>query len=186
MNDDPKNQSEATEGAAADEPNVEIPTHDHEMARLENERAHLEVQLQRALADLQNVRRRQRQEIDDSRQRVLEGLAQELLPVLDTFAMALVAYDAQDGSADPKALVDGVRMVRGMLTGALERHGLSEIRAAGAFDPSRHEAVAVEPSGAVPEGHIVRVLQAGYQLGDRVVRPSRVVVAGPKNEKESV
>lgn len=183
MNDDPKKQNEATEGTAAGEPNVEIPPHEHEMARLENERAQLEGQLQRAIADLQNVRRRQRQEIDDSRQRVLEGICQELLPVLDTFAMALVAYDAQEG-ADPKALVDGVRMVRGMLTGALERHGLAEIRATGAFDPSRHEAVAVEPSVTVPAGHIVRVLQQGYQLGERVVRHSRVVVAGPI-QKES-
>ena len=130
------------------------------------------------MADLQNVRRRQRHEIDDSRQRVLEGLTQELLPVLDTFSMALAAYDSQDESADPKALVEGVRMVRTMLAAALERHGLQEIPATGAFDPSRHEAVSVEASAEVPEGDIVRVMQTGYLLGDRVVRFSRVVVAG--------
>ena len=110
----------------------------------------------------------------------LEGLTQELLPVLDTFGAALQAYDAPNGgTADPKSLVDGVRLVRTMLSGALERHGLQEIRAEGApFDPKLHDAVTVEPTRDVPEGHVVRVLQAGYLLGDRVVRHSRVTVAG--------
>jgi molecular chaperone GrpE len=71
-------------------------------------------------------------------------------------------------------------MTRMLLTSALERHGLQEIRAEGqSFDPLRHEAVAAEPAPGVPEGQILRVLQAGYLIGDKVVRHSRVVVAGP-------
>jgi molecular chaperone GrpE len=158
------------------EPTVEIPTHEQELVRLRDERDQLE--LQRQLADAANVRRRQRQEMDDQKRRVLEGLAQELLPALDTFGMALTAFDT--GSSDPKGLIEGVRMTRMLLCSALERHGLQEIRAEGqAFDPLRHEAVAAEPATGVPEGQILRVLQTGYLIGDKVVRHSRVVVAGP-------
>lgn len=158
----------------------ESPSPEQEIVRLKDERDQLEVQLQRQLADTANMRRRQKQEMDDSKRRVLEGLTQELLPVLDTFQAALQAYDARGGvQQDPKSLVEGVRLVRTMLSGALERHGLQEIRADGLpFDPSRHEAVSIEPAGDVPEGHVVRVLQPGYLLGDRVVRHSRVTVAG--------
>jgi molecular chaperone GrpE len=166
-------------GAPKSEPTVEIPSHEQEVARLRDERDQLEQQLQRQLADAANMRRRQRQEMDDNKRRVLEGITQELLPALDTFGLAIAAYDA--GNADPRALVEGVRMTRTLLTSALERHGLHEIEADGQpFDPARHEAVAAEPAAGVPEGHVVRVLQAGYMLGDRVVRHSRVVVAAPK------
>lgn len=183
MNDTGTNPHDATtpdgqDGAKHTEPTVEIPTHEQELTRLREERTQLEQQLQRQLADAANVRRRARQEMDDQKRRVLEGITQELLPALDTFGMALTAFDA--GSSDPKALIEGVRMTRMLLTSALERHGLAEIKAQGQpFDPLRHEAVATEPAAGVPEGHVVRVLQAGYQLGDRVVRHSRVVVAGP-------
>jgi molecular chaperone GrpE len=165
------------------EPTVEIPSHEQEMVRLREERDQLEQQLQRQLADAANVRRRQQKEMEDQKRRVLEGLTQELLPALDTFGMALSAFDAGSGDpagSDPKALIEGVRMTRMLLTSALERHGLAEIKAEGqTFDPLRHEAVATEAAAAVPPGRILRVLQAGYMLGDRVVRHSRVVVAGP-------
>jgi molecular chaperone GrpE len=165
---------ESTKG----EPTVEIPAHEREFARLRDERDNLEQQLQRTLADTANMRRRQKQEMDDSRRRVLEGMTQELLPVLDTFTMALAAADAEN--ADPKTIVEGIKMVRTLLSGVLERHGLVEIPALGhAFDPLRHEAVGVEPDASVPEGQILRVLQTGYLLSERVVRHSRVIVAGP-------
>ncbi|MBL8737002.1 MAG: nucleotide exchange factor GrpE [Planctomycetes bacterium] len=171
---DPK----APNPTGSNEPTTEIPTPDQELARLQNERNQLEQQLQRQLADAANMRRRARQEMDDQKRRVVEGLAQELLPALDSFGMAIAAFDG--GNTDPKALVEGVRMTRMLLQSALERHGLQEIAATGvAFDPARHEAVGVEPSTTVAEGQILRVLQTGYQIGDRVVRHSRVVVAGP-------
>jgi molecular chaperone GrpE len=165
------------------EPTVEIPTHEREFTRLKDERDQLEVQLQRTLADTANMRRRQKQEMDDARRRVLESLTQELLPVLDTFSMALQAHET---GGDPKALIEGVKLVRTLLSGALERHGLQEIAAVGlSFDPSRHEAVAVESAPGVPDGQVLRVLQTGYLLGDRVVRHSRVVVAGnPKTKND--
>ncbi|MGC4017258.1 MAG: nucleotide exchange factor GrpE [Luteolibacter sp.] len=183
MNDTGTNDPDATNPqgprATRPEPTVEIPTHEQELVRLRDERDQLEQQLQRQLADAANVRRRARQEMDDQKRRVLEGITQELLPALDSFGLALAAFDA--GTSDAKALIEGVRMTRMLLAGALERHGLQEIKALGQpFDPLRHEAVATEPAPGVAEGQIVRVLQAGYQLGDRVVRHSRVVVAGPQ------
>jgi molecular chaperone GrpE len=174
---EPASPDPQTTGSTAKEPTAGIPTVEQELARLRDERNHFEQQLQRQLADAANVRRRQRQEMDDQKRRVVEGLTQELLPALDSFGMALAAFDG--GNSDSKALVEGVRMTRMLLTSALERHGLAEIRAEGQpFDPLRHEAVGIEPTTTTPEGHVLRVLQAGYQLGDRVVRHSRVVVAG--------
>lgn len=172
-------QSQPQDGTPTGAPLHDDPTAStQELSRLKDERDQLEGQLQRTLADTANMRRRQKQEMDDARRRVLEGLTQELLPVLDSFSMALQAYDQQGG--DPKALIDGVRLVRTLLSGALERHGLQEIPAEGLqFDPSRHEAVAVEPTASLPEGQVLRVLQTGYLLGDRIVRHSRVIVAGP-------
>lgn len=192
-NDDERNDTAGDRERA--ERTVEIPVNEQELVRLREERDQFEQQLQRALADTANMRRRQQQEMADGRRRVIEGLTQELLPVLDSFALALQAYD-QDaethedvaerggkhhGGRHIDALVDGVRMVQTLLTGALERHGLTEIAAEGKpFDPARHEAVAVEPTDAVPENHVVRVLQTGYMLGEHVVRHSKVIVAGPK------
>ncbi len=182
----PTNQPESGPGETT-EPTVEIPPHEQEMTKLRAERDLLEQKLQRAMADTQNIRRRQRQEMDDSRRRVLEGLTQELLPVLDSFTLALQAYDdskAEQSSEDAtSALVEGVRMVKTLLTGALERHGLEEIKAIGLpFDPSRHEALGVEPNGEVDENQVVRVVQTGYLLGEHVVRHSKVIVAGPEQD----
>lgn len=159
-----------------------------ELSELRDERDQLEQKLQRAMADTQNILRRQRQELEDGRRRTLEAITQELLPVLDTFGLALQSYDgaAADGSAageagDVAALVEGVRMVRTMFSGALERHGLKEIAAEGqAFDPARHEALGKEPNAEVPENQILRVMQTGYMLGEHVVRHSKVIVAGPQ------
>ncbi|MFN9844571.1 MAG: nucleotide exchange factor GrpE [Planctomycetota bacterium] len=180
VNNDGDNRNDGDGPNATDskrEPNVEIPTHEQEIVRLRDECAQLEQQLQRQLADAANVRRRAQQEFDEQKRRVLAGITQELLPALDTFSMALAAFD--QGGSDPKMLIEGVRMTRMLLTSALERHGLQEIRAEGQpFDPQRHEAVSTEAAPGVPDGHVVRVLQAGYLLGDRVVRYSRVVVAG--------
>lgn len=180
-------ETPATESAKDASDEAPPPERD-EQSKLREERDQLEQKLQRAMADTQNILRRQRQELEDGRRRTLEAITQELLPVLDTFGFALQSYDgeAADGSAageagDVDALVEGVRMVRTMFSGALERHGLKEIDAAGqAFDPSRHEALGKEPNADVPENQILRVMQTGYMLGERVVRHSKVIVAGPQ------
>ena len=154
-----------------------------EIQVLQQEKARLEEQLQRTLADAQNMRRRAQKEAEDARRRILEGFTQELLPVLDNFQLALQAWEGQSAGADPAALVQGVRMVQTLLRSALERHGLQEIDANDqAFDPARHEAVAVEQKAGVDAGRVLRVLMPGYLLTDRVLRHAKVVVSGKPPE----
>ena len=168
------NAGERPSSNAAD--NAEVQTLLHEKAKLEE-------QLQRTLADAQNMRRRAQKEAEDARRRILEGFTQELLPVLDNFQLALQAWDGQTAGADPSALVQGVRMVQTLLRSALERHGLQEINAGDQpFDPARHEAVAVEAKDGVDEGRVLKVLMPGYLMTDRVLRHAKVVVSGkPKS-----
>jgi molecular chaperone GrpE len=155
------------------------------MASLQHERDQLEEQLRRALADAANMRRRQQKEAEDSRRRIVEGFTQELLPVLDSFQLALQAFDEQQQGADPTALVQGVRMVQALLRSALERHGLQEIPAQDQpFDPARHEALAVEPRPGVEQGLVLKVLAPGYLLADRVLRHAKVVVSGAAETKD--
>lgn len=146
---------------------------------LRRERDQLEEQLRRTLADAANMRRRQQKEAEDTRRRILEGVTQELLPVLDNFQLALQAFAERSDQTDPATLVDGIKMVQTLLGAALERHGLQEIQADGAtFDPANHEAVGMERRPGVPAGQVLRVLQTGYRLGDRVLRHAKVLVSG--------
>jgi molecular chaperone GrpE len=170
-------------GAGANEPTVEVPTQDQRLRALQQERDQLDEQLKRALADAVNMRRRQSKELDDSRRRIVEGIAQELLPVLDGFRLALHSWDGRSDHTDPTTLVDGVRLVQTLLRASLERHGLQEIVAEGkAFDPSRHEAVAVEARPGMPAGQVLAVLQPGFLLGDRVLRHAKVLVSGARDQ----
>ncbi len=105
----------------------------------------------------------------------MAGLAKELLPALDNLDRALGAA----ASDDP--LLEGVRLVRAELGGALARAGIDSYRPLGEdFDPSLHEAVATAPpgTGGAGSGQVVEVYQDGYRLGDSIIRPARVVVAG--------
>jgi molecular chaperone GrpE len=130
----------------------------------------------RAAADLDNFRKRALRERDEYVTFANERLVKELLPVLDDLERALVAASEHEEAA----LEDGVRLVHQSLAGLLERQGLKEIDAAGKFDPHVHEALLSQPSDA-EEGSVIDVVQKGYKLGDRVVRPARVVVAAPLN-----
>jgi len=144
----------------------------------EEQRDRLADQLKRAMADLQNIRKRHLKEMEDARRRGIEGLTAELLPVLDNFHLALAAHE-QQGQGDEQAMVEGVKMVRSMLQGVLERHGLAEIPALGVeFDPNVHDAVGMDEAADMEPGHVARVMQIGYTMGDRVIRPSKVIVAG--------
>ncbi len=161
------------------EPVTEIPAADAELVELRTERDRLDAQLQRAMADLQNFRKRQMREFEEIRKRTLEGLAAELLPVLDNFHLALEAHEKHGPQQDIESMIDGLRIIQTLLHAALERHGVSEIPAAGlAFDPRLHEAVGVEERDDVAAGHVAEVLQRGYRLGDKIIRPTRVVVSG--------
>lgn len=130
---------------------------------------------QRTQADFENYRKRVAREAAAAQDRGMAGLAKELLPALDNLDRALGAA----ASDDP--LLEGVRLVRAELAGALTRAGIDSYSPLGEdFDPSFHEAVATAPSGpdGAESGKVVEVYQDGYRLGESIIRPARVVVAG--------
>jgi molecular chaperone GrpE len=98
---------------------------------------------------------------------------QELLPILDDLERALEAAERHEEAA----LIDGVKLVEKSLRKALEKEGLAEIATEGAFDPHVHEALATQPGNGTDSGSVLEVVQRGYRLGDKVVRPARVIVA---------
>ena len=132
----------------------------------------------RLAADFDNYRKRVAREQVELTSRANERLLNELLPVLDDLERALEAAAQHDHTPEGEAkLEEGVRLVHRSLLGLVERHGLSEIETAGAFDPHVHEALLAQPGEGAEEGSVLQVLQKGYRLGDKVLRPARVIVA---------
>jgi molecular chaperone GrpE len=139
----------------------------------------------RAVADLENFRRRTVREKDELRQFAASRVLEDLLPVLDTLALALNA--AKKPGADVKSLTGGVEMVLGQLKTALANHGLKEINpAAQPFDANLHESISAQPSADVPEGNVAAVVRTGFSLNGRLLRPASVVVSSgaPKDGKK--
>lgn len=151
------------------------------LAALRAERDALEEKYKRTLADYHNSQRRATQNERDARQRGVEAVVESVITALDHFEKAL-AQDASTMSAEQ--LVAGVRLIQGELVKAVQRHGggLIEPKPNDEFDPMRHQAVARSAAEGVAAGRIVRVLQTGYTLGDRTIRPAMVVVAPGEGE----
>ena len=157
-----------------------------EMLKAEN--AELRDRFLRLAADMDNLRRRTERELKDAKTYAVTAFARDMLAVSDNLRRALEALpDEARAAADAglSALVEGVEMTeRGMLT-TLERHGVRKIDAEGQkFDPHFHQAMVEVPNPNVPNNTVVQVVQAGYAIGDRVLRPAMVGVAkgGPKAE----
>src|SRR5262249_59038507 len=127
-----------------------------------------------------NYRKRAARDQASLVERASERLVRELLPVLDDLQRALEAAEQHEEAK----LEEGVRLVQRSLAAALEREGLAEIETDGQFDPHVHEALLSQPSEA-DEGSVIQVLQKGYRLGDRVLRPGRVVVAAAPPQHEN-
>lgn len=163
----------AEPGAPADGP--EPGSLEARLAEAEAKRDEYLRDLQRLAADFDNFRKRIARDQEGLVARAGERLVKELLPVLDDLERA-----AESVAKTAEATVaEGVRMVHRALHGALAKEGLQEVEADGLpFDPHRHEALLQQPSEA-DEGTVIQILQKGYRLGDRVLRPARVVVAGP-------
>lgn len=142
------------------------------VAELEAERDERLADLQRVAADFDNYRKRVARDQESLVARAHERLVRELLPVLDNLERALAAASAHDEAS----LEEGVRLVHRALRDALEREGIVEIDADGAFDPHVHEALLMQPSEE-PEGTVLEVIEKGYMAGDRVLRPARVTVS---------
>ena len=168
------------------------PTLEEQVAAREAERDEHLNDHKRVAAEFENYRTRVAAFFDNSPQRAArdqqsldarahERLVKELLPVLDDLERALAAAEEHEEAK----LEEGVRLVHRELAAALQREGLAEIDTDGQFDPHVHEALLSQPSDA-EEGSVIEVVQKGYRLGDRVVRPARVVVAAPKPEADGV
>lgn len=142
------------------------------LAAVEAERDEYLADLKRVAADFENYRKRAVREQGALVARAHERLVKELLPVLDDLGRALEAAAEHEEAK----LEEGVRLVHRELSAALAREGLVEIPAGGRFDPHVHEALLSQPADA-EEGTVIEVIQKGYRLGDRVLRPARVVVS---------
>lgn len=136
----------------------------------------------RAVADLENFRRRAVREKDELRQLATGRVLEDLLPALDNLALGLAA--AKQPNADLKSLVGGIDMVLAQLRSALATHGLKEINPAGQpFDPHQHESIAHQPSADVKEEHVLTVVRTGYSLNGRLLRPAAVVLSSGPEKK---
>jgi molecular chaperone GrpE len=146
-----------------------------ELAGVTRERDEYLDQLQRLKAEFDNYRKRAARDQESFVERATERLVKELLPVVDDLERALGAAEEHEEAR----LEEGVRLVHRALLDTLMKEGLVEIETDGAFDPHVHEALLSQPSQA-DEGAVIEVVQKGYRLGDRVLRPARVVIAGPR------
>lgn len=138
----------------------------------------------RLYADFENFKKRAQRERDETRRAAIESVLGRILPVVDTFEMAMAAAQLPGTSVD--TLRAGVQMIQGQLRGVLGEFGVEEIDAAGKpFDPLLHEAVSQQESLDVPEGHVIQQMRRGYKCRDRLLRAASVVVARPPAEPTS-
>ena len=135
----------------------------------------------RALAEAENIRRRADKEKADASQYAVTKFARDMLGIADNFARALAAVPAHiRDAADPqvKAVLDGVEATDRQLIQTLERYGVKPVDTSdGKFDPNLHQAIAEVPGNGKPAGSIVDVVQQGYTIGERLLRPAMVTVA---------
>lgn len=148
---------------------------------LQDEVASLKDQRLRALAEAENIRRRADKEKNEASQYAVTKFARDMLGIADNFARALAAVPAEvRAAADPqvKAVLDGVEATDRQLLQTLERYGVKAVDTSdGKFDPNLHQAIAEVPGNGKPGGTIVDVVQSGYMIGERLLRPAMVTVA---------
>lgn len=175
---DSEGGSDAAEQAGADSGDSE----DAELAELQAMRelaAANHDRYLRAVAELDNVRKRAARDVEKARRYGLERLAQALLPVIDSLEAGLASAE----QATAESLLDGKRATMRLMNSALEQVGIKELDPHGEpFDPALHEAMAVAPSDNAEPGTVIEVFQKGYSIHDRLLRAARVVVAGEPAE----
>ncbi len=148
--------------------------------------AELKDRLLRTLADMDNMRKRTAREVADAQLRGITSFAHDILGVADNMRRALdaVSPEARQGAqAAVTALIDGIELTERELLKVLEKNGVRRFAPQGEkFDPNLHQAIFEVPDASVPAGNVVQVVQPGYMIGDRVLRPAMVGVSkgGPK------
>jgi molecular chaperone GrpE len=171
VTDQPLEPLDRNGGEAA--PEAASPPADDDLAKVTAERDEYLDLLQRKQAELENFRKRALRDQERLVAHAHERLVKELLPILDDLERALEAAERHEEAA----LVDGVKLVQKSLRKALEKEGLAEIETEGGFDPHVHEALLTRPGDGAEPGSVLEVVQRGYRVGDRVVRPAKVIVA---------
>jgi molecular chaperone GrpE len=170
----------AAQAAAPSEPDpIEV---------LKNENNELRDRFLRLAAEMDNLRRRTERDVKDAKSYSVAGFARDMLAVSDNLRRALDAVPTEmRASADAtlQSLLEGVEMTERSMLSALERHGVKKIDAEGEkFDPNFHQAMFEIPNASVPNNTVMQVVQAGFTIGERVLRPAMVGVAkgGPKSD----
>ena len=156
------------------------------LVRLLKENEELKDRALRVAAEMENLRRRTARDVHDARAYAVANFARDMLSVSDNLRRALDAIPAEAkaaGDAGFKALIDGVEITERAMLSGLERHGVKKLEPQGEkFDPNFHQAMFEVPNPDVPANTVVQVVQPGYSIGERVLRPAMVGVAkgGPK------
>lgn len=184
---DPDLKNDPAKPAQAKEPVVSKPyvmPDDPEPASAEalvKEAAEARDKMLRTLAEMENLRKRTTREVADARIYGITGFARDVLEIADNLQRALDAVPAEArANADPglKALIEGVELTERSLHNTLEKNGVKKLDPSGGkFDPNFHQAMFEVPDSSVPAGTVVQVVQAGYTIGDRVLRPALVGVS---------
>lgn len=162
-----------------------------ERERLEAEAAAMKDKFLRAFAEAENVRRRADKEVADAKTYGIASFARDVLNVADDLARALGAVEAEakeKAEGAVKSLLDGLELTERGLHKALEKHGIRKLEPKGErFDPNHHQAMFEIPDETVPAGTVLQVVQSGYVIGDRVLRPAMVGVSrgGPKVARDA-
>ncbi len=158
---------------------------------LEREHAEMRDRLLRTLAEMENLRKRTEREVANSRLYGVTSFARDILVVADNMRRALEAVPPEvraNAQGSVKALVDGVELTERELLKALEKNGVRQYSPQGEkFDPNLHQAMFEVPDASIPAGSVVQVVQPGYKIGERVLRPALVGVSkgGPKTAPDA-
>lgn len=179
QNDDPVNP--ATEPVVSKPYIMPDDPEEGSAGALANEVAELRDKMLRTLADMENLRKRTTREVADARAYGISGFARDVLDIADNLQRALDAVPADTrAAADPgvKSLIEGVELTERSLLNTLEKNGVKKFDPSGEkFDPNFQQAMYEVPDPSVPAGTVVQVVQAGYMIGERVLRPALVAVA---------
>ena len=141
----------------------------------------------RAAAEVDNIRRRAAMDVEKANKFALEKFANELLPVIDNMERALQGTNPQDETT--KAIYEGVELTQKSLLTAVAKFGVKQIDPQGqAFNPDQHQAIGMQPSAEFPANTVMLVMQKGYELNSRLLRPAMVMVSqgGPSQESASI
>ncbi|KQO59356.1 molecular chaperone GrpE [Methylobacterium sp. Leaf469] len=180
MENDPTVETTQTEATPEGAPEAAA------LATLVAERDEFKDRVLRTLAEMENLRRRTEREVADARTYAVTNFARDMLNAADNIRRALESVPEAERTGATgafKALLDGIELTERDLGKTLERHGVKSIDPKGQrFDPNRHQAMFEVPDAEVPSGTVVQVMQSGYVIGDRTLRPALVGVAkgGPK------